>query len=1144
MSLDMAPVYYRVVDTQSHQRKNVPVRGSVVTIREFMDQVANCFHIQGKFELYYHGRPLRPQEKLQALSIDSSMDTIDIVHHDCSSDLETTHPALKPVKQNNDRLLSPLHTSAQSDRDTLVRSQSLASLSESHFGFRKLDPIFRHNSSSPSTCSSITETSTHEQFTYMQKSQSTPQVSAEHEETSKMASTTDHHDSKSFHDLYPESDFEDDENFDDDEQINQLPQFSLETQSLPEPDTQIRADSGDKFRNYANANGLEGPVTKHSRPLSVRIRTVCKNYSIEIPCSIKIRDLIRIIWDKIPFEEEHFTTDSHVLLLFNHRLHIFIESNPEQLVKDFLQLSPENAQTDFYVYALPIEYRDFMYNYDDGYNQLFKDSESWNPVYFAHYKQIERPQSTLLSSLYALALYFISRNSQLANIRRTMEAQFFLQLRKYLFPPAVLALKHALEGSMFWFEKPLLMDSLIQLLIHLSPKTMKEVPIHESEIFDFIPLLFCWLLEQCDPNDDEEDCFSTVRLTNNAQDESSYFEDPVTTNQNNRQQLILEEFDSTQSYENLIHHVDLQSLNRHLTSVANQSSDLVCKCKEYEIYDPSIDKSSELKEFARWSEDEITKHYKVMSRKYPFLTIVTRGALTAEISNQLVLLKEKHTVSLLLSRENNTTQRTSQRNDINHFFNIFNPFNDSKESLIVTADTFVDEQKDWPDPRCPLYFTSNIITQPNNTPSSEINEMKPAKQVTVVLLDLSRSMFDHHVGNDNKIEKYTHIDMCKMMLGTLSDNMLPKDEGHAFGLIEFGERVEVTCPITRNRSKFEKALKSHIGVGQRTYMYDAVDEAISRIKTYVNSPLRAEEKCKKLIICLSDGINNAGSTKIKSLREKIKDNEIVIDFISFLRDDQIDEDNKKRTIEEFRKLSTDSGGYVYSNLHYRSNIEVAAMFEQEAAVWLSKRAKRSSGIVEKPVRHVNPNFQQPATRQLAHNINIQNSTRQVRIHKEFNEIQNNPSEDFLVFVVPSNIAFWKVVLKGPEKTPYENKYWVLYVEFNSNYPSCPPNVRFVTPIYHVNISGDGKICHEIFDQTWFERTKMTTVFKNIIDLLKNPNFSDAVSIEKAHLYRDDPTEYEEQVSKHAKEYAMSDIRTLKREHQLYDDGEPTEEENK
>ncbi|CAF4374166.1 unnamed protein product, partial [Rotaria sordida] len=108
-------------------------------------------------------------------------------------------------------------------------------------------------------------------------------------------------------------------------------------------------------------------------------------------------------------------------------------------------------------------------------------------------------------------------------------------------------------------------------------------------------------------------------------------------------------------------------------------------------------------------------------------------------------------------------------------------------------------------------------------------------------------------------------------------------------------------------------------------------------------------------------------------------------------------------------------------------------------------------------------FQEKANRQLPSDNAIQNSSRSRRILNELHAMLKYPSEDIIVFAVLKNIAFWKVILKGPEETPYQEKFWMLYVEFDSHYPNYPPNVRFVTPIYHVNISGDGKICHQILE---------------------------------------------------------------------------------
>lgn len=43
-------------------------------------------------------------------------------------------------------------------------------------------------------------------------------------------------------------------------------------------------------------------------------------------------------------------------------------------------------------------------------------------------------------------------------------------------------------------------------------------------------------------------------------------------------------------------------------------------------------------------------------------------------------------------------------------------------------------------------------------------------------------------------------------------------------------------------------------------------------------------------------------------------------------------------------------------------------------------------------------------------------------------------------------AFWKILMRGPPDTPYEDGVFELYCEFGPEYPVKPPLVRFVTPV--------------------------------------------------------------------------------------------------
>ncbi|CAF1078389.1 unnamed protein product [Didymodactylos carnosus] len=941
----------------------------------------------------------------------------------------------------------------------------------------------------------------------------------------------------------------------------------LKGKGNPKPVPNLTQSMHSDFENNSSLTALEEPVkssqtttikARHEtvdsstsldniKSLVVHIRTLFQRHCVKISKNTTMEDLINIIWCELQFDMERYAKDSHILLLFNHRLHIFVESDSNALVKDFLSLSPLSRSptreaTDFYVYGLPLQRASSMYKFDNDYISLFGNPDSWCPSNLIGYKQSERSQSILLSSLYTLRLYFRPETRELMAKQLAMEAQFFLELRKYLFPPAILALKHAIIGFMFWFEKALLIDALIQLLTRLcDPET-----VFPAEICDFIPLLICWLLEKCDPTVEKEDCFREVRLINAQKSQWSYFQNPVTTSKTKRQALLLEEFQEVSDYNDLQYHVDIRSLTLYLSRLTKTSLNSVCKCDDYVIYDPMLQDVPVLEPLERWTEIQIKELYKSIARTrdYRSFSIITRGDVTAHVKNQLVLLQKDRTVAILFSPKNviRSDGRTAQ--DVDHFFEIFDPLQCTKDTsyLVVASDAFLDEEKQLPDPRLPTYFNDSFnIIKTNANFSLDDNITVPAYQITVILLDRSRSMSDYRIASSDKVRNCSHIDICKVMLGRLSDNILSADVVHAFGLIEFATKYKTVCPITRSRELFDKALTLDECSGDWTCMYDAIREAIRQIKTFADSPMRARKDCKKLIICLSDGINNSGDTTIQNLHDLTKRNSIVIDLISFVRDDQLKRQEEVAKARQFRTLCTDSGGYIYQNLHVLSDIELASIFEQEAAVWLSKRSKTSHGTIDKPERYIPPNFEESAIRQPSSNKNIQSSSRLRRILNEFQAMLSCSSENVTIFAVSDNIAFWKVILKGPVDTPYQGRFWMLYVEFHAHYPNCPPNVRFVTPIYHVNITGDGKICHQILGRCWCSLTKMSAIFENIFDLLKKPNFDDAISVEKAHLYRENPDDYRRQAEAHSKKYAKNDVKKLKCEYRLEDaDGQMDE----
>jgi ubiquitin-conjugating enzyme E2 T len=62
------------------------------------------------------------------------------------------------------------------------------------------------------------------------------------------------------------------------------------------------------------------------------------------------------------------------------------------------------------------------------------------------------------------------------------------------------------------------------------------------------------------------------------------------------------------------------------------------------------------------------------------------------------------------------------------------------------------------------------------------------------------------------------------------------------------------------------------------------------------------------------------------------------------------------------------------------------------------------------------------------------------------------------WVVNDDIRKLCAIISGPEGSPYENGSFRLSLNIPERYPFEPPDVRFLTPIYHPNIDADGRIC--------------------------------------------------------------------------------------
>jgi ubiquitin-conjugating enzyme E2 A len=134
-----------------------------------------------------------------------------------------------------------------------------------------------------------------------------------------------------------------------------------------------------------------------------------------------------------------------------------------------------------------------------------------------------------------------------------------------------------------------------------------------------------------------------------------------------------------------------------------------------------------------------------------------------------------------------------------------------------------------------------------------------------------------------------------------------------------------------------------------------------------------------------------------------------------------------------------------------------------------------------------------------------------RLLRDFKTLQSEAeregAEQFLAAPDGDNMLKWSAVIFGPDGTDWADGVFKLTLTFPENYPHAPPQVRFVTPVFHPNVYKTGAICLDILQRNWTPANDVASVLISIQSLLTDPNPSSPANAEAARLYNENRPEY-------------------------------------
>jgi ubiquitin-conjugating enzyme E2 D/E len=149
---------------------------------------------------------------------------------------------------------------------------------------------------------------------------------------------------------------------------------------------------------------------------------------------------------------------------------------------------------------------------------------------------------------------------------------------------------------------------------------------------------------------------------------------------------------------------------------------------------------------------------------------------------------------------------------------------------------------------------------------------------------------------------------------------------------------------------------------------------------------------------------------------------------------------------------------------------------------------------------------------------------QKRISKEYAELMKEPMGNLTAGPVGDDLFQWNATLNGPEGSVYQGGSFSLHLQFPTDYPFKPPKVKFLTKVFHPNISSDGSICIDILKEQWSPALSITKVLLSIGSMLTDPNPASPLNQEAGEWFVRDRAKYDATAREWVQRYAKPDSR--------------------
>ena len=404
-----------------------------------------------------------------------------------------------------------------------------------------------------------------------------------------------------------------------------------------------------------------------------------------------------------------------------------------------------------------------------------------------------------------------------------------------------------------------------------------------------------------------------------------------------------------------------------------------------------------------------------------------------------------------------------------------------------------------------------------------------------------------------KRQDHSRLLVSQTFVDAFIDRALAYSINCHIGLVTFNSCVDLVQDITRDIQNLHDCIAT-AQPGGDTRICDAFSIAGSRLLEYASNYPTA----RKRIICLSDGLGSASCYKAQDLVTDLVESEVVVDSVSFRANNSV-----------LHAITWLTGG---DDFVPKDNDEILAVAQLEAFLFPQQRdppPQPRPGTIDsfrtarragqhKPIRAtiadrrrllqpsaVNDQFVEPAWSMLKntqsknpaprHLMDVydhrapatQSHNHSVRVRAEIRALNYiiTGSERYRIYVSEEDITLWLVVMEPGQTADialYNTGVWLFYIHMLPSYPLSPPDVRFKSPLWHLNVNLDLRVCHRLLYQDWTPDVTNLQIIDAVLETLRLPRMDDAVNLTAFRQMwhtGTGPVEYEDEIFRQREMYA-------------------------